>query len=322
MRESDLIDKYLRPLAKNHPASLDLRDDAAIISPKSNTQIVVSKDCIVENIHFPTGTTPDNIAKKLVGVNLSDIAAMGAKPLFGLISATLPEGIDESWAKDFCITLDRLNTKYDICLIGGDTTKHKEGSLVLSMTIIGEVEKYKAVQQNGAQVGDNVYVSGYIGDAAIGLDIVKGTYEKLDRATKIYFTEKYNAPTPQTELGYRLNGSVTSMTDISDGFIRDLEKIAANSKVTIKVDVEKIPFSPKLKKLMQKEDLVARALTGGDDYELLFTAPKTFHAQIMSIANSLNIPVTQIGSVTSGKGLKILDNDGKTLDFPRKGFEH
>jgi len=322
MREYDLIDKYLRPLTKNHPASLDLRDDAAIITPRTNCQLVATKDCIVENVHFLTSTSPENIAKKLVGVNLSDIAAMGAKPLYGMISATLSDRIDEHWIQNFCSTLSRLNNKYNICLIGGDTTKYSEGPLVLSMTMIGEVDKYKAIRQDGAHPGDNVYVTGNIGDAAIGLEVAKGNFSDLDRATKVYFEQKYNAPEPQVDLGQKLNNSATSMTDISDGFVSDLEKIATHSNVSIEINQNLIPFSTQLKKLMSKHDLLEKVLTGGDDYELVFTAPKIFDSQIFAIANSVDTKVTRIGTVISGKGIKIIDADGNKLNFIQPGYEH
>lgn len=321
MKEFDLIKKYLKPLTRNHPASLLLSDDAAVISPKSDTQMVVSCDTIVENVHFLPNSSADIIAKKLIGCNLSDIAAMGAIPQFGLISATLPKNCPEEWLRDFCVTIERLNQKHDICLIGGDTTTH-EGPLILSMTIIGQVERYRAVTRSGAHPGDNVYVSGNLGDAAIGLLVARDNKFDLERSKKIYFEEKYTSPDPRVELGVKLNGMVSAMIDISDGFIQDLGKIAESSNVAVEIFANKLPYSSNLQELMKNHDLVELALTGGDDYELLFTAPKAFHNHVLAISKETNIKITHIGELVEGNGVRILDKNNKPLIFQNTGYQH
>lgn len=321
MREFELITKYLQPLTKNHPASLHLSDDAAVITPQSNAQLAVSCDTIVENIHFLPDTSPDNIAKKLVGVNLSDIASMGAVPKFTLISAVLPRNLPESWFENFCRTLNRLNKKYGLCLIGGDTC-FNDGPLTLNMTILGQLDKFKAATRNGASAGDYVYTSGNIGDAAVGLLVAKENKFNLEREKKVYFLEKYNSPTPRVELGKKLSGNVSAMTDVSDGFVRDMENIAKCSKVAIEINADKIPYSKYLKEIMKEEDLTELALTGGDDYELIFTAPQVFHNKLMALAKEVDTKITQIGTVKSGSGVTILDKHHKTLKFKNTGYQH
>ncbi len=322
MQEFKIIEKYLKPLTKNHPSALLLQDDAAVISPKSNTQIVLSCDNLVENVHFLENTTPENIAKKLAGRNLSDIAAMGATPLYTMISATLNEKCDETWIAEFCQSLERTNNRYNICVIGGDTSYHK-GPINLSMTVIGEIDKYKAVTRAKASIDDDVYVTGTIGDAAIGLLVARDNEFNLTREKKVFFENKYHSPVPQIEIGQKLINFANSMTDISDGILLDLNNIASTSNVEIHIDITKIPLSKHMKELQKSYDLYENIITGGDDYELLFTASKSFKNEIAALAKDCDVKITKIGTVKKeGNSAKIFNKNKEELFFTKAGYIH
>ena len=296
MDEFAFIAKYLKPLAGKE--ALALKDDAAIIPGPAGLEYVVTKDALIEGVHFLQNTDPADLAYKILGVNLSDLAAMGATPRFYLCAACLNPGIDEAWMAAFTAALSEIQRQYGLALIGGDTTRHA-GGLVFSITMIGEVPAGKALLRSGAKAGDDLWLSGQIGDAALGLKGGK-------------FAGRYLRPQPRVELGLALRGIATAAIDISDGLVADVGHIAAASGVRVKIAAEDIPIAV--------ENTLELALTGGDDYELAFTAPA--NVGIEKIAGQLPLQLTKIGRVEAGVGVEVLDAAGEQLHFKRAGYTH
>lgn len=324
MNELEIIEKFIRPLSGMHPFALHLSDDACVVDKLNTKQFVITTDAITENVHFLSQNSPRSIAKKLLAVNLSDIAAMGAIPKYYLCSIILSKDLDLSWYTEFFASLQEQNKIYGIVAIGGDTVKH-DGPTSLSVTMIGEVDKYNAIARSGAKEGDNIYVTGTLGDAAIGLMIEKEQRGFiLSEIEKMFFTTRYEEPSPRVEVGKRLVKIASAMIDISDGFIQDAGHIATNSNVQLEINSNEIPFSQPMQKLMSErgEDLLETTLTNGDDYELLFTAPPQFDNAIKEIADNTEIKITKIGKVVKGDKVVIRDQYGKELKFSKAGYVH
>ncbi len=319
MEEFDLIEKYLRPLTDGHSEALNLTDDAAIINA-GERDLIITKDALTENVHFLPDTPPKILAAKLAGVNLSDMSAMGAKPLYCLISSILPRDTDEKWIAAFARELGKIQDKYGFALIGGDTVSH-DAPITLTMTMIGEVKTGKALLRSGAKTGDYIYVSGTIGDAALGLKSAKGEIPHND-----YLIDRYNIPQPRVELGKKLIGIANAAIDISDGLIADLSHICKCSKVSSMVNSDDVPLSEEVRKLCHKGELtmLETILTGGDDYELLFTASPEKESEINEISEELSLPITKIGEITlqSKNKVSILDNTGLEIEIQSSGYRH
>jgi thiamine-monophosphate kinase len=315
MHEFDLITKYLKPLATTKE-SLGLADDAAILQTKS--KLVISTDSLVEDIHFFKGDDPRILAQKALRVNLSDMAAMGATPRFYTLNLTLPQNFDESWLKDFCRGLKSDQKKYGVSLIGGDTTSHKN-STIISITVFGEAKK--PLKRSSAKVGDLIFVSGNIGDSALALRVLQKKITFLDKS----FLQKYYLPEPQIELGKKLGKVANSAIDISDGLIADLSHLLKASKKSAAIFIDKIPLSQTVQKILKQNPAEFSAiLSGGDDYQLLFTLPANKRKKIDKIAKILNIKISEIGKITDSQDslLSVLDKDGKDVSLDKKGFEH
>ena len=323
MNEFEILDKFIRPLTERHPSSLHLTDDACVLDKLNTKQFVATTDCITEGVHFLPNTSPQNIAHKLIATNLSDIAAMAAVPKYYLLSAILPKTLDKEWFCGFSSALSELNKQYEILIVGGDTVRHKGSTISLSVTMIGEVNKYHAVTRSGAKEGDDIYITGTLGDSAIGL-LIKQDPGKLElsKADTNFFINRYELPTPRVEIGKKLTKIANSMLDISDGFIQDAAHIAKNSNVQLEISLTKVPMSQPLQKLKDQYDIVETALTGGDDYELFFTAPEKYEGAIKEIANATAIPITKIGKVSAGDKIIIKDSEGKELKFNKTGYIH
>lgn len=306
MNEFSLIGKYFRPLANGFAGSLNLTDDAAILSPPSGHELVITKDAISQGVHFIGNESPDLIASKALRVNLSDLAAMGATPICYFLALMLPENTSEEWIERFANGLKETQEKFSIKLAGGDTTATK-GSLSISITAIGSVPAGTALKRSGAHIGDDIYVSGTLGDAALGLKLLQNGKEDS------FLINRYLIPQPRIELGIALRGVAGSMMDISDGLAQDLGHICAESNVGAVVYSSKIPTSGAE---------IQTALTGGDDYELLFTAPSMQRENIRQLAQKLALPLTCIGRITDGHRVQILDDHGNEIVLDKKGFSH
>lgn len=284
MNEFDFIAQYLKPLAGKE--ALGLKDDAAIIPAANGMEYVITKDALIEGVHFLPNTNPADLAYKIMGVNLSDVAAMGATPKYYLCAACFNDSIDENWIREFTTALGEIQKRYGIVLIGGDTTRHK-GALMFSITMMGEVPAGKALLRSGAKVGDDVWVSGVIGEAAD------------------FTSARYLRPTPRIELGLKLRDIASSCVDISDGLVADIGHIANASNVKITLQADTIPIA---------NISLEKAVTTGDDYELAFTTSPDKAELISKLA-------TRIGKVEVGEGVEVLLHD-KPITLAKKGYTH
>lgn len=285
MNEFDFIAKYLKSLAGEE--ALALSDDAAIIPAANGMEYVITKDALIEGVHFLPNTNPADLAYKIMGVNLSDLAAMGASPKYYLCAACFNDSIDKNWIKEFTATLGEIQKRYGIVLIGGDTTRHK-GALTFSITMMGEVPAGKALLRSGAKVGDDVWVSGIIAEAAD------------------FSSVRYLRPEPRIELGLKLRDIASSCVDISDGLVADIEHISTASNVKIILQADAIPTA---------NIPLEQAITVGDDYELAFTASPDKAELIGKLA-------TRIGKVEAGSGIVVLDAQSTPITLLKKGYTH
>ncbi|MDH5369018.1 MAG: thiamine-phosphate kinase [Gammaproteobacteria bacterium] len=312
--EFDIIRQYFTLNEIRDDVVLGIGDDAAILTVPGNYQLVQSVDTLVAGVHFPTETSPEDIAYKALAVNLSDMAAMGAEPAWFTLAITLPND-DEKWLEAFSESLFNLARKYKVQLIGGDTT---HGPLCISITINGFVPTGKALTRNTAQVTDKVYVSGTLGDAALALAAWQGQC-LLDDASSNYLNEKLNRPTPQVELGLILRKYASACIDISDGLIADLGHITDNSQVGAKINFEKIPLSKEFKLNLTDDALIIPlVLSGGDDYQLCFTIPEK---NIVEFEKNINVQVTCIGEVEKESGVRCIKNDTE-INISEMGYQH
>jgi thiamine-monophosphate kinase len=309
--EFEIIERYFKKKTKQ--TALGVGDDAALINVQKNYQLVISSDMLVENTHFLKNTNPSHLGWKSLAVNLSDIAAMGATPKWATLSISLPK-INHAWLKKFSEGFFKCADKFGIDLIGGDTTK---GPLSISITIMGEIKKNEALLRSGAKINDDIWVTGQLGLASMGLASIQGKL-KLPPHIKNKCIRALETPTPKTSLGSHLSRYANSCIDISDGLIQDLRHILKASKVGASLLLNDIPCE----KFIHTSKQYQFALNGGDDYELLFTAAKKNRSYIKKIAKKTNTPVNVIGTITKKKTLNILSEQGKSIKFNPKGFDH
>lgn len=325
-QEFELIKRYFAPLA-NDPGSLGLTDDAAVLSPRSGYDLVLTKDMLAADVHFFADDLPEAIAAKALRVNLSDLAAKGARPLGYLLGLGLPADWTEGWLARFCDGLAADQAAYDVVLYGGDTIRSGNG-LQISVTALGEVPKGNAVRRTGARVGDIVYVSGTIGDAAAGLktrlDPGFASANGLTDDEQRHIQSRYLLPRPRVEMAHSLAVHANAAMDISDGLFADAAHIAEASKVCLSIDVGQVPVSLALDKIREANpEGFLSVLSGGDDYEILAcVAPGSSDAFEKEAANA-GCPVTRIGEVSEpGSGIEILSG-GVQIAMPKvAGFRH
>ena len=314
--EFEFIARRLRPLA-TAPGALDLIDDAALLDPTPDKQLVLAKDAMVAGVHFLEGDPPGQIAKKLLRVNLSDLAAMGAAPLGYLLALARSREIADDWLAEFCAGLAADNAAFGIGLLGGDTVS-TPGPLTLSLTAVGEVPKGAALLRSGARAGDDIWVSGTLGDAALGLKVLQGELEVAVDARAALIAH-YRLPQPRLALGQALRGVAGAAIDISDGLVADLGHILEASGVGAELRADQLPLSAAARDLPGARDA---ALAGGDDYELLFTASPARRAEIAALARRLGLPLTCIGQIRAGSDLSILDAAGQEIKVAKRGWQH
>lgn len=312
--EFDLIDRLLKPLAADEPGALGLIDDAAILNCPSDHQLVLTKDAIVEGAHFFADDPAATVGQKLLRVNLSDLAAMGAEPVGYLTVIARSEAIDDGWLEEFCKGLTADQALYKMHLLGGDLVS-TPGPLTLTCTMIGKVPEGRAVKRSGAKPGDAVYVSGTVGESSMGLRIQTGLAVSEDVAVQL--VDRYRVPLPRVELGKRLRGVASAMIDVSDGLLADLGHLANASSCGARLEVERLPVPDAVKAIPGGR---AQALTGGDDYELLFTADPKVEAELKTLVNELGVPITRIGDIRKEDG--IVDANGKPFTDSESGWRH
>jgi len=317
MGEFDLIERYFTRPARH--AVLGVGDDCALLVPASGMQLALSTDMLVEGRHFLSTVNPVHLGHKALAVNLSDLAACGARPRAFLLSLALPR-IDELWLAGFAQGLWALADAFGCDLIGGDTT---QGPLNISITVVGETPQGQALLRSGAQVGDDIYVSGHLGDARVALEVFRGSLSvpsSVFNAARI----RMEQPTPRVALGLALRGIATAAADVSDGLWGDLSHILKASQVGAILDC-----TPALSLLACATEFelppskhLQFVLTGGDDYELVFTAPASKRAEVHAAGLSALTRLTRIGQICAEAGLTLLDNDGQPMRHNFVSFDH
>ena len=324
MDEFDFIATHLAPLAG--PGGLGLKDDAALLKPSLGKDLILTKDTMVEGVHFPQGHYGGDTAEKLLRVNLSDLAAKGANPIGYLLSITWPKGLDSAYFKGFASGLYDVQEAYDFKLLGGDTTSI-EGPMVVSATLLGDVPSGQMVMRNAAKAGDDIWVTGTIGDAYLGLQTVLGNcLEPQPKPEALWhFEEAYYRPEPRLLFRKHLRELANSCADISDGLVADAGHVAKASGVKFVIDADKLPLSQHTGSWLSaqaNEELAFKTLiTAGDDYELVFTAPPNNAAAIRKAARAIGLRVSHAGKVESGEGVSVI-SDGKALSFSKLGHKH
>jgi len=316
--EFDVIAQSLAPLSDT-ARGLGLTDDAALYAPAPGRTAVLSTDTLVAGVHFLPDDPPGDIARKALRVNLSDIAAMGAVPQGYLLNLALRETATDAWLDAFVAGLAADQAIYRITLFGGDTVR-TPGPLTVSVTAIGEVRIGRALKRGNAQIGDGIYVTGTIGDAAAGLRLLT---DPADVPNADALIARYRLPQPRVTVGPRLVGLATAAIDVSDGLVADLAHICETSAVAATVQAADVPLSRALRAAMAGDILsLPDALTGGDDYELLFCAPPTAHDALIALGAELDVPVTPIGEITSGHDVTVIDENSTPVVLPRAGHTH
>lgn len=320
--EFELIARYFAPLAAGAPGALGLTDDAAWIRPSPGEELVVTTDALVEGVHFLGSDPPDLIARKALRVNLSDLAAKGARPLGYLLDTVFSRSLAEEWIAAFAEGLAADQAEYGVALLGGDTTA-TPGPTTLAITALGTVPIGRMIRRATAEPGDDVYVSGTIGDAALGLEVLKGGLAGLPDSARAHLIGRYRLPRPRLGLGPQLWGLAHAAIDVSDGLVADLGHICATSGLGAEVEAGLVPLSPAAQAALGRQpSLLARVLGGGDDYEILFTASPTVAGAIATLAAAEMLPLTRIGRMTAGSGVALLAADGRPMALANAGWTH
>ncbi len=324
--EFEIIARYFAPLATNAGA-LGLRDDAAVLVISEGYELIATCDTLIEGVHFLGNDPPDSIGYKALSVNLSDLAAKGARGHVYLLSLALPRETPHAWFEGFSSGLRELQEATGITLVGGDTTA-SPGPLTITITALGLVAHGHAVLRHGAKTGDRLYVSGTIGDAYLGLRLLKDPARvpawDLSEEDMAFLIGRYRRPKPRTELVIPVRNFAQGAIDISDGLVGDVEKLARASHAGALIEAGSVPFSPPAQKALQREPrLLAILLTAGDDYEIVAAVPEASAAAFEAEAQAKGVPVTMIGRIGGPSGdVRVLAPDGKLLELDRKGFAH
>ena len=316
--EFDFIRTRLVPLTRQHAGARGLADDAAVLDCPPDQDLVLACDTLVEGVHFLTDDTPQTVAARALGSNLSDLAAMAAEPVGYLSALSWPERCTPAWQDAFAEALGDLQDRHGLVLLGGDTTR-TPGPLTISLTLVGRVPKGTALSRAGAQPGEDVWVSGTIGDAGLGL-----AWEQGDAAAPAACSERYTMPEPRLGLGQGLRGLATALVDVSDGLVADAGHIAQASGVGLALDLAALPLSAPVEAWLsgQPADALIRLATSGDDYELLFTAPAEVAPRLLALSELCGVRLTRIGQVTDGQGVVCRGTDGEPVSIARGGFTH
>ncbi len=316
--EFALIARHFRRLAG--PGALDLADDAALIDPPAGRQLVLAADAMVAGVHFLPDDPPETIGRKLLRVNLSDLAAMGAVPLGYLMTTALPKDLPPDWLGRFVDGLAADQAEFGLSVLGGDTVS-TPGPISLSLTILGSVAPGTALRRTGVRPGDSLWVSGTIGDGALGLRVLQG---RLQGDAGGHLARRYRLPEPRLALGAALTGLARVAMDVSDGLVQDLGHLCRGGGCGAVLQVAEVPLSPAARALAAGDPaLVGLCLAGGDDYELLFAAPPGADEAVRARAATAGVPVARIGAFIEGPAeVRVLDAQGTETALPRGGWSH
>jgi thiamine-monophosphate kinase len=320
--EDDLIARFFAPMAGQ--GGLGLRDDAALLTIGADEELVVTSDALAAGVHFFAADPPESIARKALRVNLSDLAAKAAEPAGFLLSLALPRDWREEWLTQFADALAQDARLYACPLLGGDTIRSPD-ALFISITAFGTVPHGKMLRRDGARAGDRVYVSGTVGDAAVGLMLRKNTWERpLDPGAREFLLDRYLHPQPRLALAPVLRAHASAAMDISDGLVGDLTKMLRVSGVSARIELPRIPFSEAARAALATDpNLRERLLTGGDDYEILCAVPAHSADSFEGQTGAAGVPVTRIGDVTEGSRPPVFrDCEGRPVSFARGSFSH
>ena len=323
--EFELIARYFAPLAKGFPGAYGLLDDATVIAPAAGHELVKKTDAIVGGVHCLPDDPPDLVAHKALRVNLSDLAAKGAIARAYMLDLMLTIG--EAWIAGFAHGLAQDQHEYGVYLIGGDTDS-TPGPVTIAVMAFGEVPTCRIIRRGGARSGDTIFVTGTIGDAALGLEALRGRLPELDAASAGFPVERYRLPLPRVTVGPRLIGLATAALDVSDGLIADLGHICEVSDLTAVIEAPRVPLSPAARiAITAAPERLATVLTGGDDYEILFTAGPAVADELAHLSHTLGVAITPIGhmavpSAGSEKRVTVVDLDARPLRFAYEGWRH
>lgn len=318
--EFEIIERCFAPLAAE--GALGLSDDAAILpEAPPGERWVMTKDMMVEGVHFLAEDPPGLIARKLLRVNLSDLAAMAARPVGYLLATAFAATQDDAWIAAFADGLGQDQRAFGVELYGGDTVS-TPGPLTLSLTAFGLATPARLLCRDGARPGDDVWVSGTIGDSALGLRVLTGDLEEAAGEAAMFLADRYRLPRPRLALGAALGGLASAGQDVSDGLVADLGHIADTSRVAITIALEDVPLSTEARDVLSlRPDLALLPLHGGDDYELVFTARPDLADTIAGLGTRTGTPVRRIGRVADGDGVTVTAR-GKSLVLPGTGWRH
>jgi thiamine-monophosphate kinase len=313
--EFALIARHFAPLAG--AGALDLSDDAALLDPPPGRTLVLAADAMVEGVHFLPEDPPGTVGRKLLRVNLSDLAAMGAEPLGYLLTTAFTRGTPDAWVRDFAAGLAEDQAAFGLSVLGGDTVA-TPGPATFSLTILGTVAPGRALRRRGARPGDEVWVSGTIGDGALGLLTLTGQLPADDA-----LAQRYRLPEPRLALGRALPGIARAAMDVSDGLAQDLGHLCRQGGCGALIEALRVPLSPAARAVLRGSPaLLPRLLTGGDDYELLFTAAPGDAPRVEAASREAGVPVTRIGRIVAGDAVTVLDGQGNALALGAGGWSH
>ena len=319
MGEFELIDRFFAKLGAMRPdVLLGVGDDAALLVAPPAEVLALCVDTLVEGVHFPADLDAADVGWRALAVNLSDLAAMGAKPAWATLALTLPrlDEVMEDWLEAFALGFGALARQHGVALVGGDTTR---GPLTISVTAAGFVPAGQALLRSGARVGDLVYVTGWPGDAAAGLDLLQGKRQCASRADRSTLETRFRRPEPRVVVGQKLRGLATACIDVSDGLAQDLGRLAAASGVGARLRISELPRSRALQALADEAGAVRFTLGGGDDYELLFTLPPV-RAEMLRATLAGSVPCHCIGEIVAGSGVRCLDREMREVKVA--GWDH
>ena len=320
--EDRLIARFFKPVATASGA-LGLTDDAAFVTPPPGCDIVLKTDAIVGGIHFLPDDPADLVARKAMRVNLSDLAAKGARPLGFLVSLAMPEGIDEAWLERFAAGLKIDADMFGCPLYGGDTDR-TTGPVVISVAMFGSVPAGTMVRRAGARPGDRIFVSGTIGDGALGLVVQKNNEGlSISAAAREHLIGRYRLPQPRNALAEAVRNHASAAMDVSDGLVGDLAKLCRVSGISAEIAAVQVPLSAPARDLIAtNRSLMETAITGGDDFEILCTVPPEKISSFEHAAAAASVPVTAIGVVAPGQGVVVRDAGGAAMQLRRTSFSH
>lgn len=321
MTEFEIIKRYFAASpVQREDVVLGIGDDAALVAVPPGSGLVVSVDTLVANVHFPAATDPADIGYKALAVNLSDMAAMGAEPGWATLALTLPR-VDELWLAEFSKGFWELAERFGVCLVGGDTCR---GDLSVTVQVMGHMPLGTALRRDGAAVGDLIFVTGTLGDAGLGLQLIQGAGGvTLNESERGLVVQRLNRPTPRVAVGRALVGVASAAIDVSDGLVADLGHILRASGVGATLNAPLLPLSSAVERAVAERISWSLPLAAGDDYELCFTVPSRLRDEAMSRMAQVGCPAACVGQIESQAGLRLRKDDGALIDLDvTEGYRH